>query len=195
MPVTIHGVEDAATVSVGTTITKGDNTNPVIGVIGNTFFTVDAAESVDDLTVGMVVTHIAAGANTPAIQAATKVVGVDRETKEVFIDKPLVANIQVATGPEVTFDYSEVGASNHGLIEGDVIYIARGTGNTTTTEDTYTIHTVYDANSFTTTPALDGTGSATLYSSIFYAERFTNGPYAIQNPGDQIKVTLNVSLE
>ena len=36
---------------------------------------------------------------------------------------------------------------------------------------------------------------ATLYSSIFFAEKFTNGPYSIQNSGDQIKVTLNVSLD
>jgi hypothetical protein len=28
-----------------------------------------------------------------------------------------------------------------------------------------------------------------------YAERFTNGPYAIQNNGDQIKITLNVALD
>ena len=48
---------------------------------------------------------------------------------------------------------------------------------------------------FTTTPALSGVGNATLYPSIFFAEKFTNGPYAIQNPGDQIKVTLNVSLD
>jgi ribose/xylose/arabinose/galactoside ABC-type transport system permease subunit len=28
-----------------------------------------------------------------------------------------------------------------------------------------------------------------------FAERFTNGPYNIQNNGDQIKVTLNISLD
>jgi hypothetical protein len=28
-----------------------------------------------------------------------------------------------------------------------------------------------------------------------YAERFTNGPYTIQNDGDQIKITLNVALD
>jgi hypothetical protein len=28
-----------------------------------------------------------------------------------------------------------------------------------------------------------------------YAERFTNGPYSIQNNGDQIKITLNVALD
>ena len=78
---------------------------------------------------------------------------------------------------------------------GDTIYIDQGTANNTTTASTYTVHTVDDANTFTTSPALDGTGSVTLYSAIFFAERFTNGPYAIQNAGDQIKVTLNVSLD
>ena len=43
----------------------------------------------------------------------------------------------------------------------------------------------------TNTAAQDGT----VYNSIFFAEKFTNGPYQIQNPGDQIKVTLNVSLD
>jgi hypothetical protein len=28
-----------------------------------------------------------------------------------------------------------------------------------------------------------------------FAEKFTNGPYNIQNNGDQIKVTLNISLD
>lgn len=195
MPVTIHGVVDAGTVGVGTAISKGNNSNPVIGVIGNSYFTIDAAQSVDDITVGMAVTHIAASGQTPGIPSNTKVVGVDRSTKQIFVDKALVANIQVATGSTVRFDYSKVTATSHGLQPGDVIYIARGTSNTTTTPDNYTIHTVYNGNEFTTTPALDGTGAATLYSSIFYAERFTNGPYEIQNPGDQIKVTLNVSLE
>ena len=40
-----------------------------------------------------------------------------------------------------------------------------------------------------------GLNTATLYSSIMYAERFTNGPYNIQNNGDQIKITLNVALD
>jgi hypothetical protein len=195
MPVSIHGVEDAATVGVGTIISKGNNTNPTIGIVGNRFFTIDPALSVDDVTTGMVVQHITTGGNPVGISTGSKVVGVDRATKQIFIDKALEANIQVATGSTVEFSFSKVGATNHGLEQGDVIYIARGTGNTTTTEDNYTIHTVYGPNEFTTTPALDGTGAATLYSSIFYAERFTNGPYNIQNPGDQIKITLNVSLE
>jgi len=196
MPVSIHGVEDAASVSAASVIQKGNDSDPTIGVIGNSYITVDTSGfDVDDITVGMAVTHLAAGANTPGIPANTKVVGVDRATQQIFLSNALVANIQVATGSTVQFSFSEVTATAHGLLEGDVIYIARGTGNTTTTEGNYTIHSVADANTFTTTPALDGTGDATLYSSIFYAERFTNGPYEIQNPGDQIKVTLNVSLE
>lgn len=195
MPVSIHGVEDAASVGIGTTISKGNNSNPVIGVIGNSYITIDAAQSVDDITVGMVAEHIETVGNTSAIPASTKVVGVDRATKQVFLSTALIGNIQVATGSTVEFNFSKVTATNHGLVEGDVIYVARGTGNTTTTEGNYTVHTVYNSNQFTTTPSLDGTGDATLYSSIFYAERFTNGPYEIQNPGDQIKVTLNVSLE
>ena len=68
-------------------------------------------------------------------------------------------------------------------------------GPSTISAQHYTIHTVPTNSTFTTTPALSGTGDATLYSSIFFAEQFTNGQYAIQNNGDQIKVTLNVSLD
>ena len=82
----------------------------------------------------------------------------------------------------------------HGLNPGDVIYIAQGSTSTISAAH-YTVHTVPTTSTFTTTPALSGTGDATLYSSIFFAEQFTNGPYAIQNNGDQIKVTLNVSLD
>ena len=95
----------------------------------------------------------------------------------------------------VDFDFSKCEATAHSLVVGDTIYIDQGTSNTTTTSKTYTVDTVIDANNFTTTPALDGTGKLTLYSAIFFAERFTNGPYEIQNQGDQIKVTLNVSLD
>jgi hypothetical protein len=87
------------------------------------------------------------------------------------------------------------GSTGHGLVPGDVIYIAAGTGNTTTTSSTYAVFETPDSTTFITTPALNGTGASTLYSSIFFAERFTNGPYNIQNNGDQIKVTLNISLD
>ena len=82
----------------------------------------------------------------------------------------------------------------HNLNPGDVIYIAQGSTSTISAAH-YTVHTVPTNSTFTTTPALSGTGDATIYSSIFFAEQFTNGPYAIQNNGDQIKVTLNVSLD
>jgi len=108
----------------------------------------------------------------------------------------LIENIQASNGNDtVLFDYSKVTATGHGLVVGDAVYIDQGTGNSTTTAGTYIVHTVPDANTFTTTKAIDGTGAATLYDAIFFAERFTNGPYAIQNAGDQIKVTLNVSLD
>lgn len=114
----------------------------------------------------------------------------------VHLSNNLVANITTASGnDEVLFDCSKVTTTAaHGLVAGDIIYVARGTGNSTTAPDTYTIHSVASTTEFTTTPALFGTGSCTLYSSIMYAERFTNGPYAIQNNGDQIKITLNISL-
>lgn len=198
MPVQVHGVKNKATVGIGTTISKGTNAAPVIGVIGNSYFTIDPTVSVDDITVGMGVSHITTSGASVGITTASKVVGVDRSTKQIFINNPLEANIQVATGSTVEFNFSKVqvgAAHSHGLVAGDVVYIARGSTNATTTADVYTVHTVVDYRTFTTTPAIDGYGDATLHSSIFYAERFTNGPYNIQNPGDQIKVTLNVSLE
>ena len=113
----------------------------------------------------------------------------------------LTDNIGTASSNDkVDFDYSVMttdpsgSAVAHNLNVGDVIYIGQGTSSTITAQH-YTIHTVPTNSTFTTTPALSGTGDATLYSSIFFAEQFTNGPYAIQNNGDQIKVTLNVSLD
>ena len=85
---------------------------------------------------------------------------------------------------------------------GDVLYIAAGSGNTTIVSQPYTVFSVPNALEFTTTPAINptlntvaGLNTCTLYSNIMYAERFTNGPYSIQNNGDQIKITLNVALD
>jgi hypothetical protein len=198
MPVEVHGVEDAATATSATTISKGDSTDVCIGVIGNDFITLpNVADVMNDITLGMVV-----GGNA-AVPAGTKVGGIDRAFRRIYlVDSSLepvllTDNIQAATDPSITLDYSEVstGTEDHQLQPGDIIYIARGTGNTTTTPNTYTVHTTPDSNTFTTTPALDGTGDLTLYSSIMFSERFTNGPYPIQNNGDQIKVTLNISLD
>ena len=149
----------------------------------------------EDITLGMGVTHTNVGGEVNAIPADTVVTGVDERVGVVYLSNALLNNIQIATGDTVTFNSSKVIGTAHGLVPGDVIYIAAGTANTTTTSSTYTVFETPDANTFTTSPALDGTGNASLYSSIFFAERFTNGPYNVQNNGDQIKVTLNVSLD
>ena len=196
MPTNVQGVVHAAGVGVGTTVTLGDNADPVIGVIGNSYITIDPNQSVDAITLGMMV-----GGN-PGIQEGTKVIGVDRALKVIYLDKALIDNIQLETDADVTFSFGTVTIANHGLVAGDIVYIAAGTANTTTASGTYTVFNVPNNDQFTTTPALNpvennlaGVGTATLYSSIMYAERFTNGPYTIQNNGDQIKITLNVSLD
>jgi hypothetical protein len=172
-------------------------------VSGNGDFKVEVGE---DLTVGMAVSQTGTagviGGAPNGIDAATIITGIDHDTEDVdgtvhvYLNNVLIDNIQPSNNnDEVEFDFSKVTATAHGLVEGDTVYIDQGTANTTTTAGTYTVFNIIDANSFSTTKALDGTGSLTLYSAIFFAERFTNGPYAIQNAGDQIKVTLNVSLD
>ena len=143
----------------------------------------------DDITVGMDVT----GNN--GVASNTVIIGIDLLNRILYLNNALIDNIQVATDSSITLEYSKVTATSHGLVAGDVIYIAQGSTNTGTVAATYTIFSVDDANTFTTTPALKGTGDLTLYSSIMFAERFTNGPYPIQNNGDQIQITLNVSLD
>ena len=142
----------------------------------------------DNICVGMTV-----GGNS-AVPANTTVIGMDLLNRIVYISADLTDNIQVETDSSITLDYSKVNATGHSLVVGDVIYIAQGT-TSTAVAGTYTVFEVPDANSFHTTPALQGTGDLTLHSSIMFAERFTNGPYPIQNNGDQIKITLNVSLD
>lgn len=198
MPVEVHGVADAAVAAAGTQLTKGDSTDVCIGVIGNDFITLpNVAAVMDDVTLGMLV-----GGNA-AVPESTYVGGIDRALRRIYLLDDslqpvlLTDNIQGATDPSITLDYSVVstGAENHQLQSGDIIYIARGTGNTTTTANTYTVRSIPTGSTFTTSPALSGTGNLTLYSSIMFSERFTNGPYPIQNDGDQIKVTLNISLD
>ena len=139
--------------------------------------------------------------------ANTVVTGIDFATKSgeqgprVYLNNQLTDNIGTASSNDkVDFDFSIMttdpsgSAVDHNLNVGDVIYIGQGTSSTITSQH-YTVDTVPTNSTFTTTPALSGTGDATLYPSIFFAEQFTNGPYAIQNNGDQIKVTLNVSLD
>ena len=149
----------------------------------------------------------ASNAGPDAFPADTVITGIDIATKSgdqgprVYLSNQLTDNVGTASdNDQVDFNFSKMttdpSGTNvvHGLNPGDVIYIAQGSTSTISAAH-YTVHTVPTTSTFTTTPALSGTGDATLYSSIFFAEQFTNGPYAIQNNGDQIKVTLNVSLD
>ena len=189
MPLTIHGVLDAAAAAAGTTLSKGTNADPCAGVVGQNFITLPNVSGImDDITVGQVV------GNNNAVPANTTIIGIDRLQRIIYLSANLTDNIQTATDEEIQLSYSKVTATGHGLVVGDVIYIAQGT-TSTAVAGTYTVFEVPDANTFHTTPALAGTGDLTLHSSIMFAERFTNGPYPIQNNGDQIKITLNVSLD
>ena len=205
-------VDSAAGIAAGQRVsgTGLDSQTRVVGVSGTTVYVdkalTGAASGVvtfqvnvaENLTPGMAVSQTA----TPnGIAAGTVITGIDFETvsgeigPRVYLSNVLVDNIQVSNSNDtVKFDFSKVTATAHALNAGDVIYIAQGTSSTIPAAH-YTVFETPDANTFTTTPALSGTGDATLYPSIFFAERFTNGPYAIQNNGDQIKVTLNVSLD
>ena len=173
---------------------------------GNATFKKNVAE---ELTIGQVATKTGGGGQggPDAFPASTTIIGIDLATKSgdqgprVYLSNALTDNIGTASSNDkVDFDYSVMttdpsgSAVDHNLNPGDVIYIGQGTSSTITAQH-YTIHTVPTNSTFTTTPALSGTGDATIYSSIFFAEKFTNGPYSIQNNGDQIKVTLNVSLD
>ena len=212
-------VNDAADIAPGQRVTGTGvaSQTRVIGVTGTVVYldkaltgalsttAVDFAVNVaENLTPGMAVSQTA---SPNGIAASTTIVGIDYETvpgeigPRVYLNNALIDNIQVSNGnDQVKFDFSVVtsdpggSAVDHKLNPGDVIYIAGGTTNTIT-DAHYTVFETPTSSTFTTTPALQGTGDATLFGSIFFAERFTNGPYAIQNKGDQIKVTLNVSLD
>ena len=144
---------------------------------GTATFSVNVAEN---LTVGMAVSQTA----TPnGIAATTTIVGIDYETRtgeigpRVYLSELLVDNIQVSNGNDaVLFDFSIVtsdpggSALDHNLNPGDVIYIAQGSNGSIPAAH-YTIFETPTSSTFTTTPALQGTGDATLYSSIFFAEK------------------------
>ena len=186
-----NGARVVGIMNTTTIVLDRKNVGAVSGVA--TFY----REITEDICVGMGVTHGNLAGEVAAIIPDTTITGIDEKIGRVYLSSELQNNIQNATGNIVYFNYAEVsvGATTHGLVPGDVLYVAAGAANTTTTSGTYTIHTTESTSKFTTTPALTGIGSATLYSSIFFAERLTNGPYNIQNNGDQIKVTLNVSLD
>lgn len=131
------------------------------------------------------------------IPASTTIVGYDPSNGIITLSQNANATV---TGT-ITATFRAIAATAHGGIPGDIVYLARQTGNTTLTTGTYTINHCPDANSFETIPAIASTASVTggsngvvIYDSIMFLEKFTNGPYFIQNNGDQIKITLNVSL-
>ena len=176
---------------------------------GNAVFQKDITAN---LTVGQRVSKSSAGGNTgpDAFPAGTTITGIDyaKKTNEqgprVYLSATLTDNVGTASSNDkVFFKQAKVttnpSGSNiaHQLNPGDVVYIAQGTGTATVDAAHYTVFSTPTTSTFTTTPAIaeDKVGKVTIYSSIFFAERFTNGPYAIQNNGDQIKVTLNVSLD
>jgi hypothetical protein len=189
-------ISAAATTVTRTTAAATSTEN----VQGSTRLKVTAA--VGNIAPGMVVT-VTSG-QTGAITGTVTVVGVDNAIISaaaglsaayiVTLSSPLTTSLTPAGGDTITFSFSQITATNHGGAVGDVVWIGRGTGNTTTTEGNYTIYEVPDANTIRTWPALDGTGTCGIYDSIMFSESFTNGPYKIQNNGDQIKITLNVSL-
>jgi len=176
---------------------------------GNAVFTKNVAS---DLTIGQRISkNTTSGGNTgpDAFPANTVIEGIDYATKtneqgpRVYLSNALTDNVGTASSnDEVDVKFSVVttdpsgSAVAHGLHPGDVIYIAQGSTSSIDAAH-YTVFKTPTTSTFTTTPAIpeNKVGDATLYSSIFFAERFTNGPYAIQNSGDQIKVTLNVSLD
>ena len=193
----------------------------VVGKSGNTVYlskaltsavsndVVFAVNVAEELTPGQVVSKLVDASNSgpDSFLAGTTIIGIDYETEtgeigpRVYLSQPLQDNIGTASdNDQVNFDFSVVtsdpggSALDHNLNPGDVIYVAQGSTSTIAAAH-YTVFEVPSSSTFTTTPAMQGTGDSTLYSSIFFAERFTNGPYAIQNDGDQIKVTLNVSLD
>ena len=193
----VIGKTGTQTVFLDKTLTAGSS--------GQVSITLDNTQ---DITIGMRVTSNAGntGPNGFGVSLGRTVVGIDRKTSAttatVYVNSALEDNIQATNNnASIDFNYSLMTTTAaHGLVPGDVIYIARA-ASTTLVESTYTIFSTPSTTTFTTTPALYQaagagavTGTCTLYSSIMYAERFTNGPYAIQNNGDQIKVTLNISL-
>ena len=197
----VVGIE-GTTIYIDKPITGGNAT-------GNLQCVIEVAK---DVTVGQAVTMTGGSGQTgpDAFPANTVVTGITYATDtaggeqgpRIYLNNNLTANVGTASSNDkVRFSWSVMTtdpggtAVAHKLNPGDVIYIAQGTSNGPTTAGHYTVFETPTNSTFTTTPALAGSGDATLYSSIFFAEQFTNGPYQIQNPGDQIKVTLNVSLD
>ena len=80
LPLALHGVEDAASAAAATTLTKGDNSDPCAGTVGQNFITLpNVAAIMDNICVGMTV-----GGNS-AVPANTTVIGMDLLNRIVYI--------------------------------------------------------------------------------------------------------------
>ena len=131
------------------------------------------------------------------IPASTTIVGYDPTNGIITLSQ----NANATVSGTITATFRAISATAHGGLPGDVVYLARQTGNTTFPVGTYFVNHCPDANSFEVVPSIPTTASVTggangvvIYDSIMFLEKFTNGPYYIQNNGDQIKITLNVTL-
>jgi hypothetical protein len=173
----------------------------VTGIVTDTYISVsvpNVAAVASTTTLSFYEGRIAPGQSVSGtgVAGSTVVQGWDPNTGIVFVNNVFTANV---TGT-ITFGYSLISATAHGGLIGDTFFLAANSA--TLTEGVYTVidggtGSVSGANAFATWPNIpcSGAGSVVIYDNIMYEEKFTNGPYYIQNSGDQIKITLNVSLD
>lgn len=194
-------VSSAASIAVGQYAT-GTGVGPyarVIGINGTTISVSVPCTGTVSGTVNFYEGRWAQGQDISGtgIPASTTIVGYDPTNGIITLSQNANATVTGA----ITGSFRVISATAHGALPGDVVYLARQTGNSTLVTGTYIVNHCPDANSFETIPAISTAASTTggangviIYDSIMFLEKFTNGPYYIQNNGDQIKVTLNVSL-
>lgn len=182
----------------------GANVGPyarVTGIVANTSISVsipNTAAVTNGTTLSFYEGRIAPGQalTGTGVAASTVVEGWDPNTGIIFVNNAFTANV---TGT-ITVTYSSITATAHGGLIGDTFFLAANSA--TLTEGVYTVNdagtnSASGVNGLATWPNIPCTanGTVVIYDNIMYEERFTNGPYYIQNNGDQIKITLNVSLD
>jgi len=200
---TVLAIADTTSISVGQYVV-GTNVGPyarVTGVTTNTSISVSVpctAAVTNGTTLSFYDGRIAPGQGLSGtgVAASTSVSGWDPNTGIIFVNNTFTANV---TGT-ITVSYSLISATAHGALIGDTFFLAAN--GATLTEGVYTVNdagtgSASGANAFSTWPNVPctGAGNVVIYDNIMYEEKFTNGPYYIQNAGDQIKITLNVSLD
>lgn len=200
---TVLPMASTTSVAVGQYVV-GSNVGPyarVTGIVTNTSISVsvpNTAAVTNGTTLSFYDGRVAPGQSVTGtgVAASTVVQGWDPNTGIIFVNNTFTANV---TGT-ITMGYSVVSATAHGGLIGDTFFLAAN--GATLTEGVYTVNdsganSASGANAFSTWPNVPVTtgGNVVIYDNIMYEERFTNGPYNIQNAGDQIKITLNVSLD